>query len=160
MNIVKALEMLKKLELKMEQLYSHFHQLFFYDPEAAGIFLLLQNDERSHAGLIDYQIRMARKNRDLFQDVEYDAAPLEELISKIDQAIQSAESVSVEGAVAFSMEIEKSACEYHYRTLIVKSNPEMALLINNLGASDQEHSETLGALSKRISPMRQASDKA
>jgi rubrerythrin len=157
MNIVRALEMLRKLELKMENLYGHYHELFFYDTEAAGIFLLLQSEEKSHAGLLDYQIRMARKNRDLFQDVEYDMAPLEHLISRIEEAIQPADPVTVERAIAFSLEVETSACEYHYRTLIVQSNPAMEELIRNLGAADQVHAETLGTLAQRVARIQQTS---
>lgn len=159
MNIVKALEMLKKLELKMEDLYSHYHRLFFYDPEVSGIFLLLQNEEKSHADLIDYQIRMARKNRELFQDVEYDAIPLEHLVASIEKAVQSSEPVSVERAIAFSMEVEKNACELHYRTLIVISNPEIGPLIRNLGTSDGMHAETLASLSQRMIRIQQKTDK-
>lgn len=159
MDIIKALEMLKKLELKMEDLYGHYHRLFFYDAEAAGIFLLLQAEEKSHAGLIDYQIRMARRNRDIFQDVEYDTAPLEHLISGIEEAIKTAESVTVERAIEFSIQVEKSACEYHYRTLIVESNPEMEELVKNLGSSDQMHADTLRSLSERVTRIQKSPDK-
>lgn len=156
MDIIRALELLKKLEVRMEELYAGYHHLFFYDTEAAEIFLRLEHEERSHAGLIDFQIRMARKNRDLFRDVAYDAAPLNSLIARIEESIPPPETLTVAQAVAFSLEIESSACEYHYRTLIVESNPDVELLIKNLGISDQIHVASLEALAQRAGRIHQA----
>ena len=158
MDIVKALEMLKNLELKMEKLYARYHRLFSADTNASAVFLVLQAEERSHADLIDYQIRMARRNRALFRDVEFDAGTLNNLIAGIEGATNSAqlaaesaaEPVSLEHALALSIEFENNACEYHYRTLIVESNPEIEPLIRNLGSSDKMHAETLGTLSQKV----------
>ncbi len=139
MDIIKALDALKKLELKVQDLYAHYHKLFAADKEISGLFFDLSLEEKTHADLIDYQLRTIRKNRLLFRDVEFDMVPLSQMIAKIDSHLYSKEPVSMGDALKLGIELEGDALQHHYRSLLSKSNPEVAELLKNLGTSDQEH---------------------
>jgi rubrerythrin len=146
MNIIKALEILKKLELKAEELYSHYHNLYKEDKEAAGLFFGLSLEERSHADLINYQLRTIKKNKNLFADVEFDDGPLNQWISEIDAQITSGKSIPLAEAIQFGIKLESDAVECHYCTLIRTVNPELGELINKLTSADEEHHDKLKML--------------
>ncbi len=148
MDIITALEVLKKLELKVQDLYAYYHTLFGADKAAAGVFYELSLEEKSHADLIDYQLRIIKKNKLMFNDVEFDMESLNQLIAKRESQISSKKPISFEGAVKFGMELENDALEYHYKTLIAKSNSEVGELINKLGTFDKEHFDKLKNLDR------------
>ena len=100
------------------------------DSEASGCFFELSIEEKSHADLLDYQLRLIRKSSVMFDDVEFDMESVNLLIAKIDSQIYSKEPDSLESALKFGMELENNALEYHHRTLIAESNPEVGDLIN------------------------------
>ena len=148
MEITKALYELKKIESKAQELYAHYHNIFRDDKEAAGFFLEISDEEKSHANIIEYQIRLIRANSKLFCDVEFDVKPVNELIDKMNVQIRSTQPVSLESAVGFSMSMESDAVECLYRTLMGKSNPEVAELISKLGIEDKAHLDKLKAFAK------------
>jgi rubrerythrin len=142
-DIINALEILKKLELKVRDLYEYYHNIFKVDKEASACFFELSLEEKSHVDLIDYQLRTVKKNRKMFCDVEFDMQPLSQLIAEIESKASSKESVSLEDALKFAIRLESDALEFHYKRLIVKSNPAVEELMNRLGTSDKEHSDKL-----------------
>jgi hypothetical protein len=148
-DIINALEILKKLELKIRDLYEYYRNIFQVDKEASACFFELSLEEKSHADLIDYQLRTVRKNRGMFCDVEFDMQPLNRLIARIESRASSKEPVSLEDALKFVIELENDALEYHYRRLIVKSNPAVEELLDRLGTSDKEHCDRLRNLALR-----------
>ncbi len=148
MDIIRALEILKKFELKIQDLYAYYNRLFDTDKEAAGLFFELGLEEKSHADLIDYQLRTIKKNRSMFTDVEFDIEPLNQLFNKIESQVSSTAPVSLVDALKFGIELENDALEYHYRTLITKSNPEVGELIKKLGSADKEHFDKLNILAQ------------
>ncbi|MEW6053034.1 MAG: hypothetical protein AB1552_04480 [Nitrospirota bacterium] len=83
--------MLKKLELTVERLYLFYQKLFTSDHDASAFFHQLSLDEQSHAEIIDYQIRIIRKNRGLFKDVEYDIETPAQMISDIEKLVSKRE---------------------------------------------------------------------
>jgi rubrerythrin len=143
MDIIKALEILRKLELKVRELYEYYYDIFKVDKEASACFFELSLEEKSHADLIDYQLRTVKKNRGMFCDVEFDTQPLNQLIAKIESKTSSKEPVSLEDALKVVIEVESDILEYHYRRLIVKSNPAVEELMNRLGTLDKEHLDKL-----------------
>ncbi len=149
MEIITALEALRKLELKIRDLYAHYHKLFDMDKEASGFFFELSLEEKSHADLIDYQLRTIKKNKLIFDDVEFDMESLNRLIAGIESKLSSKTPISLYDAVNFALELENDVLEYHYRTLIAKSNPEVGELIKKLGASDKEHFDKLKLLAQK-----------
>ena len=148
MDIIKALEMLKKVELKLQELYAYYHKLNHSDKKAAGLFYELSLEEKSHADLIDYQLRTIKKNRSLFKDVEFDLESLIQFIARMEDHIISEEPLSLDGALKFGIELEDNILEYYYRTLITESNPELGELIKKLGSSEKGHSDKLKYLAE------------
>ncbi len=148
MEITKALLELKKIEIKAQELYRHYHNIFHEDKEAADFFLVISDEEKSHAQIIEYQIRLVRADKKLFSDVEFDIKPVTELIDKITVEIGSTNPVSLESAIPFSISLETDMLETHYRTLMGKSNPAVAELISKLGTADKEHLGKLNTLAK------------
>jgi rubrerythrin len=143
-DIIKALEMLKKLELTVQKLYLFYNTFFLdKDEEAASFFYEISTEEKSHADLIDYELRTIKKNKSLFNDVEFDITPLNDLIAEIESHISSKEPVSLEDILNYAIELESNALELHYRTLIAKSNLEIGELIKKLGAEDEKHYNNL-----------------
>ena len=94
MDIIKSLEALKKLELKMQNLYEFYYNNFPEDKEVAGLFFELSLEEKSHADLIDYQLRTIKKNRSMFNDVDFDIEPLNQFVAKVEAHILSKEPIS------------------------------------------------------------------
>ena len=149
MDIIKCLETLKKLEIKMQDLYEFYHKYFAADIEIAGRFFELSLEEKSHADLIDYQLRTIKKNRSMFNDVDFDIEPLNQFVANLEAHILSKEPISLADALKFGIELENDAVECHFRTLIQKSNPELGELVKKLGAYDKEHIDKLRTLAKR-----------
>lgn len=148
MDIVKALSAVKQLERKIGDLYRHFYRLYSSDRETAGLFYLLAQEEDSHADIVDYQLRIARKNPGIFTDVEMDTEPLDKMMARVDSTIALGEKITINEAVLFSSAIESSAMEYHYRELIKNSNPDIGVFLQSLGDADKEHAEKLRAFAK------------
>lgn len=149
MDIIKTLEILKKLEMKAHDLYEYYNRIFLSDREAAGAFYELSLEEKSHADMLDYQIRMVRKNRAMFKDVDIDLGAVVEMIGRIDSSVSAPIPPSLGEALTLSIELEGGAYEYHYSTLLIKSNPDVAPLIRALGSSDKEHAAILKDLALR-----------
>jgi rubrerythrin len=103
MEIIRAFEALRKLELRVQDLYTHYHKLFSEDREAAGLFFELSLEEKSHADLIDYQLRIIKKNKLLFSDIEFDMEALNQFIAKIESRISSKKPVSLKEALEFGI---------------------------------------------------------
>lgn len=148
MEITKALHELKKIEIKAQELYSHYHKLFHGDQEAADFFQVISEEEKSHADIIEYQIRLIRADSKSFSEVDFDVKPVNELIDKMNAQMLSTPPVSLESAIRFSISLESDAVESLYRTLMGKSNPEVAELISKLGIEDKAHLGKLKAFAK------------
>lgn len=145
-DIAKALEIIKKLELSAQAFYEYYHDVFSADKEASGCFFMLSLEEKSHADLIDYQIRTIRKNKSLFNNVEFDAGVLNQWISKLEAHIASKEPASLESVLQIALELETDALEHQYIKLIAQSNPDVGELIKKLTAAENEHYKKLQKL--------------
>jgi len=154
MDIVKALTALKKLELKMQELYEFYNKTFSEDKEAAGFFFELSLEEKSHADLIAYQLRNIRQDRSKFNDVDFDIEPLKQFMGEVEAIISSEKPISLVDALKLSMDFECNALEYHCRTLIRKSNPELGELIDRLGSDDKLHYDKLRSLVRTVRSKR------
>jgi ferritin len=53
-EIISALQELKKIELKAQELYRHYHKLFHNDKEAADFFLAISDEEKAHAKIVSF----------------------------------------------------------------------------------------------------------
>ncbi|MBI5076042.1 MAG: hypothetical protein HZB62_12860 [Nitrospirae bacterium] len=150
MTITTLLNHLMKLELMMERLYKHFEKLFVFESEAVSLFQALSNEEKAHADMISYQLRLVRNNRGIFNDVSYDLAALNSLMAQINGILTAKRPPTLHEAISFSITAERSASEFHRKTALAESNPEVGEHIRNLGAYDEAHDEQLVAFAKKL----------
>lgn len=148
MDILNALNDIEKLELKLEYFYKSLCNIFSSDADASALFKKLSEEERSHYDLVQYQKRLVIKNRNLFQEVTIDVDEIKRIISKVETITGSLPPPSLEKAVKVSTDFETSAAEYHYRTSMEQSNPDVATFLKSLGKADNEHSNSLRDLAK------------
>ena len=149
MDILKAFDVLVRLENKVQALYEYYNKLFLDDREAAGLFYTLALDEKYQSDIVAYQVRMVRRNRALFKDVEIDISAVDNTLANIESIMKAKTPPTFAEALTFTLELKASALEYHYTNLIAKSNPEVAPLISALSSSDKEHTQMLGDLASR-----------
>ena len=150
MNITTILNHLLRLELMMERLYKHFEKLFVYENEAVLLFQALSIEEKAHADMIRYQLRLVRNNLDIFPDISYNMDPLDSLMTRIDDILAAKRPLTLREAILFSITAERSASEFHLKTAIAESNPEVGEHIRNLGSYDEAHDEQLVAFAKKL----------
>jgi rubrerythrin len=113
------------------------------------VFGRLALDERSHAGQVEYQRRLARQNPNHFARVDLDLAEIESTLAAVTRARQTEEPIDVAGAVRLALELESSAADYHFRTALAQVNPDVARLLEKLGRADRAHVERLLDLAQR-----------
>lgn len=150
MNITTILNHLLRLELMMERLYKHFEKLFVYESEAVLLFQALSIEEKAHADMIRYQLRLVRNNLDIFPDISYNMDPLNSLMTRIDDILAAKRPLTLREAISFSITAERSASEFHRKTAIAESNPEVGEHIGKLGSYDEAHDDQLVAFAKKL----------
>ncbi|MBI5639925.1 MAG: DnaJ domain-containing protein [Nitrospirae bacterium] len=138
MNILKALDQLEKIEMRIGHLYEWFSENLKDDPEAAAFFYRMSIDESAHANLVKYQRRLVSRNMKLFGSLEIDLDGVQKEIARV-EAILSGEPLPAEAAVKIALEIENSAAETHYRSAIEKAESGIANLLGSLNFLDCKH---------------------
>lgn len=133
-----VLRHLEELEGKMADLYEWFMKLFHEDREAAAFFYTMSLEEASHRDLVRYQRRLVSKNPGLFKEVDLDTLEILKTSERVERVIESS-SLSLKEAVFTSMGFEKDVTENHYRSVMLKSNPEVANLLDSLCTGDRDH---------------------
>ncbi|RPJ86412.1 MAG: hypothetical protein EHM18_06340, partial [Acidobacteria bacterium] len=76
MNLMKALDVLEKVETTLGLLYRHFSEITSDDPEVSRLFADLADDEDSHRLSIRYQQRVARSNAEGLNEIDLDTVAL------------------------------------------------------------------------------------
>ncbi|KKL90014.1 hypothetical protein LCGC14_1908890 [marine sediment metagenome] len=138
-----VLGLLKELESKVSRLYTHFGHLFAGDKDAAEFFDLLSMDEESYGSVVQYQMRLVKKEPGAFGSVEVSEKEINSIMSVIDKTISSGKKLTLKQAVELSVKIEGTASESHFRTALALNNPALGELVRNLGVSDEEHTKRL-----------------
>jgi|YelNatPaOPRAMG01_1025707.scaffolds.fasta_scaffold51925_1 rubrerythrin len=146
MDILKALDIIEKLELKLSELYSHLSKLFSDNKEVSGIFFKLSIEEKGHADLIKFQRRLILKSKDLKKDIELDMVEINNIMQKADSILKSQYQITIKDALKSAIELENDSGEYHYRNFIKYGNSDLSLLLENLSKYDNEHIEQLKEL--------------
>jgi len=138
MNILPALRTLEKTELAAASLYTWFHELFTGDDEAAFLFYRLSVEEKGHANLVRFIIRLAGKESlDSFA-LELDVVAMAKAIEEI-RHIQTLSNISLRQAVQFALDLENQVFEFHSRKAVTAALPGIGGLIQSLGRLDQAH---------------------
>jgi len=138
MNLVKALDVLEKVETELASLYRHFSEVITDDPEVSRLFADLALDEDSHRLSIRYQQRVVRLNAKVFNEIELDAQALSGLLGAVER-MRGSKAITPLAALKFAREIETSAGEHHLKNALGSTNPEIAGLLRSLGNGDNQH---------------------
>ncbi len=128
---------IEELEGKVGDLYEWLSELFKEEKEVSSFFARLTSDEKQHKELAAYQIRVVRKNRSMFPEVDVDLKVIEDELSKVGKFRDS--SPTLESALRFALQIEKSLCEQYFKDVLKQSNKEVSALIDNLARACKDH---------------------
>jgi len=151
MNLMRALDVLEKVEGDLASLYRHFSQVLSDDPEVSRLFEDLALDEDSHRLSIRYQQRIVRLNAKGFNEIQLDMEALSGLLQAIER-MQAAQPITWLAALKFAREVETSAGEHHLKNALGSTNPDIAGLLLSLGNGDEQHLAKLNGLLRKRSP--------
>lgn len=143
MNIQSLFKPLEEVERSLAQLYRKWSDTFAPGSEESMLFYKMSMEEKAHVSLVQYQKRLVRQNPAMFEDVPISMADIEQLTAQVNHLLSSPRPVTVKSAVEMAIQIEESAAEYHTRSAIVASRPEMGSLIRSLARADRQHVEGL-----------------
>lgn len=142
---------MERFEGKMAELYRWYSELYAEDAEAAALFYRMSVDEKSHLNVVRYEKRLVLRNPKLFGSIQIDALAVDEGTAKADTLLSARKTLPLEEAVRFAIDLENGAAERCYRLALQQSNPEVAKLLNGMGAGDRQHQEALVEFAKRRS---------
>jgi len=111
-DILTILRLIEKLEESLSKLYVLFSNKFSDNQEIKSFYHQLSVEEDSHRNLVNYQIRVARQNEDIFSNVEVDVEEIKNALQKINLIMENS-SISIEDAVRFTVNIE--SLSYYYK---------------------------------------------
>lgn len=143
MNAEKALQLLDRLESRVSELYSHFHKVFKDDREAAKFFEGLTMDVDSYGSVVQYQLRLVKREPGVFGSVDINESELNGLMDFVDQTINSSKPLTLKEALDVTLKIESTDSKHKYREALVTNNPTLSEFIRSLGVPDEEHSRRL-----------------
>jgi len=143
MDIQEVLRPLQQFEEKLGELYEWIAEALAADHEAAAVFHRLALDERSHAGQVEYQRRLARQNPTHFAQVELDLADVFAGLDVVHQAQHAGRALTVEKALRLALDLESGAADFHFRKSMAQLDPGVAHLMESLGRADRQHVERL-----------------
>ena len=149
MHLDHALGALATLEFQLAELYGIYAKIFHDDEEARALFTKLRRDELAHKNLVDLQIRLAAKSSEGSAEVNMDADAIRETSERIEQHIKDG-IFTIEDAVKFSVDIERSSLERHSNQAFKDTLPELALLIESLAKGDEAHLKSILEFSDKL----------
>lgn len=149
MKILSLLSSLEKVEVEMSGLYEWLSAVFEDDAEASGLFFRMAMQERSHANLIRYGKKLVHRSPLDSTELDFDPAEIEGLVAAIRAAKGHNPPPTLEQAIGIAIDLEDCPAETAHREILLHSNPEVAGVIRNLTAADEEHMEGLRAFAER-----------
>jgi hypothetical protein len=139
MDIQVLLMILEGFELAVAKHYRRLAEGYASDREASYVFYKMYLEEKAHASLIRYAKRMVRNAPDLFGPATADRTELQNVTACVNALLDRTRLQPLDEAVRTAAEIEMSASEYHYRTAIIESYPNVSRLLRGLGTADRDH---------------------
>ncbi len=149
MNVENLFRPLIDLERSLADLYEYFSGVFSSDPELAFIFFKMAAEEKGHASLVEYQKRLVQRDRNLSIEVDADLTVILEAISRVRSLRSDPNPPTVADAIRFTLLMETSAAESHYKNALRSSNPEIARLLQALGGEDKAHIRRMQDLAEK-----------
>ena len=147
-DILTILRLIEKLEESLSKLYVLFSNKFSDNQEIKSFYHQLSVEEDSHRNLVNYQIRVARQNEDIFSNVEVDVEEIKNALQKINLIMENS-SISIEDALRFTVNIEFSLAEQYAANLMKQSNKEFSKLIDSLVSGFKEHHKKIKNMAEK-----------
>jgi len=139
MELKKALKPIEEMEAAMAELYNLYSDRMKEDPEAAAFFAKLSQDEKSHQQVIQYQVRLIRRNPKMFSLITIDMDGLEQILKEIKILINSPAPDSLEQMVRIALKFENSTAEHYYQTAMTQSNAEVGEFLQEMSLDSANH---------------------
>lgn len=140
---------LERVEAEMALLYEWLSDVFNDDDEVSGLFFRMSLHERSHASLLRYGNKLARRSPENFGDVDFEPELAEALLASVASFRTGSPRPSLGQALLFAMKAECHPAENGYRSVLAVSNPAIGQIIRGLAIADAEHYRTLRELAHR-----------
>ncbi len=147
-DILTVLDNTALLEENLAKFYEWLGEKFSHNKELRAFYHQMSFDELAHRDLVKYQIRVVRKEKDQFSDVDISLDYLKDISEKVMEHRKN-DLPSVEDSLRQTVEIENSLAERYFETVIKQSNKGFAALIQNLGDSSKEHLERCLEMAKK-----------
>jgi len=139
-----AMRQLESLERELGLLYLGFAESYASEPSLAEMFGGLSNEENKHADIVNYQLRLFRRNKGQFKDIEVDTTEISRLTEHVRELKNRQESLSWEEALEVAYEMENTAAEHYMMLAGSQANPDIRGLLKAMASSCNEHHSRLG----------------
>ncbi len=143
MDVVRFLNWLDEIELRMEQIYSWLAGVFQEDPELSGLFSRMSREESGHSINVKFAIRMVMGNRREFPEIDLDPEQLKAVIAGLDAFKANNPSPSLKQALQFAISAEADESKIALTRTIAQSHPKLAGVLKDINRYDRTHLETL-----------------
>lgn len=144
-----ALDKLRQLEADLEDLYSHFAQLYVEDAEASELFYQLGKEEGAHRRLVEHQIRYVRNRPDAEVRVVLAEEEVEALLEEIGQLRRIQPPPSLGEAVSSAVVFEFVTEEAYVGKVIMDASPTIMALVDRLTKASGRHHALLKEFAER-----------
>lgn len=138
-----------EIELELARLYAAWAELFESDDEASFSFHKMSQEETGHAGLIEYQRRIFKKNWQMSIDVDIDLTALEATVERVRALRSGPPPQSVAEAITIALELESSAAECHDSSALRQADPELERLLLSLAGDESAHHARLTTFAEK-----------
>ena len=146
MKVWRILQSLESLEESMARYYDALRLHYAADPEVAGFFTRMRDEELSHRDIVRYQQRIMFKSAESSTDLkDYDQGALEQVTRTVEDLIAREPSLTLNEALRAAVTLEAAATEQHYRTVVGQASPALGKLVQSLGSCDTDHAARLSA---------------
>ncbi|MBE9536790.1 MAG: hypothetical protein IMF07_06370 [Proteobacteria bacterium] len=151
MTPLEILDLAGRIERKIADIYNLFRKEFSADEEASAFWEALVNEEETHAGFIDAEIRMLRLKPEIFGCARVDGGILKDTLKEMTAMEENLLEGGFDMGAALSMaiKIETELVEKRYNRLVEICDPQLKRIFNHLTKSDN-HVEKVVKMAKRF----------
>jgi rubrerythrin len=144
MHASRFLKDLSRLEQLVGDLYQWYAEIFSDLDAVRDLFSSMHRQELQHKNIIEMELRLIANCDIELRDVAVDVAQIGKLAERIEEQIGQG-VFEVKDALDFAIDVERSAVETHFKSVVAESNPQIAKLMKALSAEDTIHVQKLVA---------------
>jgi rubrerythrin len=151
MLVDEVLSQIGAVETALADLYRWYSEVLALDGEAAEVFSTMSEEEKKHAGLVEFSRQLAQSQPAVSSAIEIDLAGIQAVLAKVSALRKAEEAPTADQAIRQTLWLEMSTAEDHSRnrSSLKKSNPNLARLLKALASEDKVHFERVMELARR-----------